>query len=250
MVRYSLPGALEILTAAQDKYPSLSELDFDLTREERGIARAAGWLHDIGKLVTTTLNVQGVHVSYDNQFMQNWLSYYESRGSGRWQALEHERPCRYTEAMRKLKGTPWERIWQNSTFEAKKDVLFCVRYHMGLGHGDSRYGFGRRLSRKWVTPEGKYKSKRRYKLLMVVVCMDRLGRSVPDAVESAHDAVRMFEDGARFVVRYSEPQSEPAPDDPEEFLFLLRNKPEAGVKKAFQGKFGREVTPKELEMIQ
>jgi len=244
MVRRSMSLAVDILRAAQ-VWPdsSLTELDFNLTDEERNIVRAAAWMHDIGKLVTTTLNV-GYHISWNNRFVKGGVAQYAYRG--RWQALEHERPYRFKQAMRKLKGSLWEPIWHNSTFEAKKDVFFIVRYHMGLGHGDSRFGFGRRLSRRWVTPEGKYKNKRRFKLLFVVICMDRLGRSVPKVVTSACDAVAMFEDGARFVVRQSERQSEPAPDDPVEFLRMLKGKPEQVIRKAFRGKFDREVTPEEL----
>jgi hypothetical protein len=233
--------AIEIMQEAQ-KRPgsSLADFDLNLTKEERDIVRAAAWLHDIGKFITTTITLE------DGQVIPFSLSAMALVGS--IHAIGHEKPQNFKLACRALVGTMWETIWKHSRLGAQVDWLFAILHHMGVNHWDVKPGFGKRLSKRWMTAEGKYKPKRRVKLLMILILMDRLGRRIPNVRETAWDAIASFESGAHAAQRrINHPQSKPAPTDPVQFLQRLKGKPPEVIQVAFKGKFGRSPAEEELE---
>ncbi len=239
MVRRSMSRAIEMLQEAQAQPGNaFANLNLDLTDEEKNILRMAAWMHDIGKAGATTLNIGGEHTPWAEK---------PDPSKGRWQAISHETPKFYKPQMRKLKGTPWQSIWEKSGYEDKKDLFFIVNHHMGL-RTQSASGFGKRLSNQWIDENGQYKNERKIKLLLILVLMDRLGRGVPDPEGTAKQAIEDMQAPAeRAQHRRSRLQtSQPAPDDPLKFLQLLADKPIDVKRIAFQGKFGRPVTDDEL----
>ncbi len=239
MVRYAMDKAIEFLKEAQSTPDNaFANLNLNLTDEEKNILRMAGWMHDIGKAGATTLNIGGEHTPLKEK---------PDPSKGRWQAIGHETSKFYKPEMRKLKGTPWQSIWEKSSDSDKKDLFFIVNHHMGL-RTEAASGFGKRLSNQWIDENGQYKNERKIKLLLILVLMDRLGRGVPDPEGTAIQAIGDMQSGAEQAKRrHARPQmNQPAPDDPLEFLRLLADKPIVVKQMAFQGKFGRPMTDDEL----
>ena len=221
------------------KYPCFDNLNFNQNcpLQDIQLLEIAGWLHDIGKVSATTLNIEGHHIPFNKELIlfASW---------GRWQAIDHERPEHYKPMMRKLSGF-WKRLWWNSSFEDRKDLFFMINHHMDL----KSYGFSYRLSKKLIDANGCYKNKRRIKLLIILIMMDRLGRGFPKEkrIQEALDTIQAFQTCADdLVYRLNKPQTQPAPNDPKEFIRHLSGKPKRIIAMAFKGKFDREPTEEEL----
>jgi hypothetical protein len=248
MVRKALPMALQVAREAFRGVSCLSLWKDELTTEEIGVLRASAWMHDIGKSVTTTLYHNGDHIEFsEHPLICQALA---NNDQGKWKSLKHDHPKNFKKALRSLKGSLWEKVWDNASFEAKKDFLFLISTHMTLRHAKAKktLGFGRKLSRKWINEDGRYKNKRRVKLLVLLIVMDSLGRDIPEAKSSVNLIINSLISGAHFVMRRPEPQSKPAPNDPIKFLSMLKEKPDNVIRRAFLGKFGREPTEEELKM--
>jgi len=239
MVRQAMPQALTLLKQAQQEpNSSLSGFDFDLTPEEVKLLRASAWFHDIGKAGTTTLNIGGQHFPH-SKGLEKFASW------GSWQSLGHSYPKAFKPQMRELQGTPWEAMWNKMSTSDKSDLFFIVKHHMGTRHASP--GFGRGSTEKFVGPNGKYKNTRRIKLLIVILVMDALGRGIADPQGSGVETIQDLEQGATkpWAVPQSQ-QSQPAPDDPTEFLKKYKSKSSDLLGRMFQGKFGREPTEDEV----
>ena len=79
--------------------------------------------------------------------------------------------------------------------------------------------------------------------------MDRLGRGFPKEkrIQEALDTIQAFQTCADdLVYRLNKPQTQPAPNDPKEFIRHLSGKPKRIIAMAFKGKFDREPTEEEL----
>lgn len=248
MVRYSMRDAMDVALGDCDDHPCLSLLNFDLTREEEKLLSVAAWMHDIGKIETTTLNIRGHRIPYIG--LLKWIERF-----GRWQAIGHERPKHFKNQMRKLAGTLWERVWRSMRMSDKTDLFFVIKHHMRLANVNEsnaamKLGFGRRYTRKWINAEGQYKNKRRIKLLILLILMDRFGQDLPDPHIRSKKTLTSLQQGAdRFKRRLGEAQSAPAPNDPVAFVESLAGKPEQIVRMAFRGKFGRDASPEEIGVL-
>jgi hypothetical protein len=166
MVRQSLNKALNLLKEAQKNPNSaFSKLNLDLKPDELNILRLAGWLHDIGKEATTAWTTEkGERLPWKELPPEPSLP-----GKG-WQAIGHERPEKFEPVMQKL-GPQWQKMYQNASQEDRDDLWFIIKKHMKFYRG-----FGK-LDKEMIDNEGKYKDVRRYKLLLLLVLMDRLGRA-------------------------------------------------------------------------
>ena len=90
----------------------------DFTEEELAILRAAGWLHDVGKFVTTALRLDnGDEVPLGPATLK-------IADCGQWHAIGHEKPKNFKMAFRCVAGALWGKIWRSSRFGAKTDWLF------------------------------------------------------------------------------------------------------------------------------
>lgn len=236
MVRNALGQAEKILRRARADEFCLTNLDFYLEDEEVTLLCYAAWMHDIGKIGATTLNIDGHHVLY-NQHLDRFASW------GRWQAINHELPQFFKPQMRKLEGTLWEQAWNKAKLRDKVDLFFIIKNHMR---------FSIKTAKSMVDNEGRYKDERRIKLLLVLMIMDCLGRGEEtNPLESALERIQWFAKMAKSAkAKINHPQSNPAPNDPIAFIQALSNKPYDVIRMAFKGKFGREATTQELESIQ
>jgi len=244
MVRKSIDQAVQLLaTAQQQENNAFQKLSFNLDDTERQILQVAAWMHDIGKAGATTFRIGDTQIPWEKAYNTEF-------SQGRWQALQHERPKYYMPQMRKLADTSkmWQSIWRNTDPAAKKDVLFIINHHMDLRH-ESADGLPRSFANQLVDNQGQYVPRRRVKLLLVFLLMDRLGRGeAVGPMANAQEAVAKLQYAAdRVKYRRNKPQKQPSPDDPVEFLKSLGDKPDWVIPQAFKGKFGRLPTDKESE---
>ena len=231
-VRQCLQEAHSMLVNAN--LTCFDKIDFKLTDKDVNLLRIGAWMHDIGKISATTLNIDNRHIPFH-------IDLISCAELGRWQAIDHELPRHYKPMMRKL-GEPWRQIWQASPLKDRKDLFFMINHHMAL-RGE---GFSKRLSKRLIDEDGCYHNTRGIKLLVILIMMDRLGRSIKFRIEEAFETLDAFQICATERTKPEKPASLPAPNDPLEFVQLLKNKPIAVIKQAFQGKFGRQPTEQEL----
>jgi tRNA nucleotidyltransferase (CCA-adding enzyme) len=156
MVRASLMPAIRVLKEkqAEDPYGPLSNLDLNFTKNEINILRFASLLHDIGKgdaLDPDTLSAHG-----------------------------HESPKTFEKAMLRLSPN-WHQMYEKASEEDKSDLWWVIKYHMSLKDKD---GFQNKALKKEILDEnGKYRTDRRIKLLLVLLLMDRMGRGGESGVD-------------------------------------------------------------------
>jgi len=165
MVRRSMDQAIKLLKDAQKNPDSaFSNLDLSLTPEETNLLRGAAWMHDVGKSSATAWTT-------DTGDRLPWKSLPpdpDLPGKG-WQSIGHEDPENFEPAMKDL-GSTWKKMYEKISDGDKKDLWFLIQNHMKFYQG-----FGR-LNNDMIDDEAKYKNDRRYKLLLLLVLMDRLGR--------------------------------------------------------------------------
>jgi hypothetical protein len=125
------------------------------TPRERNLLRAAAWCHDLGKAGVT--RVVGTTIV----------------------APGHETARRFNEVCRQL-GPAWHRVWRSASFEDRKDFVYLVTRHMDVS---DRQGLSGRVARHLVG--GSVALRRRARLLVVFMMMDRLGCASPTRVEDA-----------------------------------------------------------------
>jgi|688.fasta_scaffold45535_3 tRNA nucleotidyltransferase (CCA-adding enzyme) len=149
MVRASLQSAISVLKTKQKENPNgpLSNLDLDFNDQDINILRFASLLHDIGKgdaLDPKTLSAHG-----------------------------HEDPSTFEKAMLRLSPS-WYKMYQKADPKDREDLWWVIKYHMSLHDKD---GFKNKALKKEILDEnGKYKTDRKIKLLLVLLLMDRMGR--------------------------------------------------------------------------
>lgn len=241
MVRSSLDSAIRLLQQKQAEDPEgpFSNLDLNFTSEEYNILRLAGWLHDIGKSVTT-----------DPEKLT---------------AYGHENPENFEKAMQQL-GPIWQRMYEKASPQDKADLWFIIQHHMNLS--DSEGFRSKSLKSDLLDDNGKYKTDRRVKLLLVLLLMDRFGRGgSPDfsANQARQFAVNNTDAGRQGVegmyassqwmrdraARIKSHQSAPMPSNPQEFVSLLRQqgKPLDVIRKAVRGRFPQLSAPEISSLI-
>jgi tRNA nucleotidyltransferase/poly(A) polymerase len=229
MVRSSLDTALQLLKQKQAEDPAgpFSNLDFNLTPQEYNIARLGGWLHDIGKSVTT----DPVNLT----------------------AHGHEDQPNFEKGMEQL-GPQWRQMYDKADPQDKADLWFIIQHHMNLNDTD---GFAsKKLKLAMMDQQGKYLPDRRVKLLLILLVMDRLGRGGTPAVsttqakqfaasnvEPGREGIQgmyassdwMQKNGSRIAPR----TNAPAPDDPRMFVAALKQKGKSldVIRGALKGKF-------------
>ena len=147
MVRSALEPAIELLIKNKINNPEgpLENIDINFSKQDKNILRIAALLHDIGKgdaLNPETLSAYG-----------------------------HENPKTFEKAMKRL-GSIWYQIYEKSSQDDKDDLWWIIKYHMSL---KDQEGFqNKKLIKELLDENGKYKSDRRTKLLLVLLLMDEL----------------------------------------------------------------------------
>jgi hypothetical protein len=237
MVRAKLEEAIQLFQKlVQNPESSLSELDYNFSKEDRNILRLAAWAHDIGKESATTIG--------DKHWRE--VPDYNPKDL---RSIDHEMPKYFNPVARQLLQSPlWKNIFDNSSFEDRKELWFLVRNHMSLHNT----GFSRRLLKNMIDANGKYKNLRRTRLLITFIFMDHLGR---EGIGSIQDTIRALEFGAK--KRRSIRQSNPAPNNELEFVELIRPRligktlPQQIniLKTAMQGKFNRLFSNEEIAIF-
>jgi len=229
MVRSALEPAIKILQEKQKDDPNgpLSNLDLSFTSEDVNVLRLAGLLHDIGKgdtLDPKTLSAHG-----------------------------HEDPENFEKAMQRL-GPAWHNMYGQANSMDKEDLWWVIKYHMSL---KDEQGFqNKSLKKELLDDQGKYKSDRKIKLLLVFLLMDRMGRGgesgIPwqKAKQFAQSNASAAERGLggidttahvykKDLDKISARASKPMSNDPVDFVASMREKgkPNEIIKSALKGRF-------------
>lgn len=213
MVRAALIPAMNLLKRKQSDDPQgpLSNLDLNFNSEDINILRLAALLHDIGKgdaLNPETLSAHG-----------------------------HESPKIFEKAMRRL-GPVWQQMYDNANPIDKEDLWWVIKYHMSL---KDQHGFeNKTLKKELLDEDGNYKNKRKIKLLLTLLLMDRMGRggaggvewniaktyakSNVDAAEKGLHGIYATSDTRRKELQKAVPRSLPVGDDPSDIVKNLKNR--------------------------
>ena len=229
MVRSSMEQAIQLLRQKQQEDPEgpLANLDLNFAPDELNVLRLAAWLHDIGKSVTT-----------DPEKLT---------------AYGHEDPENFEKAMTNL-GPWWQSLYKRSPQDQQEDLWFAIKHHMNL---DDQEGFGRKaLKIDLMGPDGRYRNERRVKVLLALLIMDRMGRGGRadfkrgEAKQFAQQNTDPGREGIQGLYassdwrkkwgdRVAAHTSAPMPDDPEEFIRVMKEKgkPDAIIQQALRGKF-------------
>ncbi len=229
MVRSSLDSAIRLLQQEQAENPNspFSNLNLTFSPEEYNILRLAGLLHDIGKSVTT----DPVKLT----------------------AYGHEDPQNFEKGMKQL-GPIWQKMYANASQQDKNDLWYIIQHHMNL---NDKTGFSSKsLKNDLLDADGKYKSDRRVKLLLVLLLMDRLGKggnpdftlkqakqfamnnidSGKQGIQGMYASSDWMKDRAKKMLAH---QSKPSPNNPIDFVNTMKQSgktPEI-IKQSLKGKF-------------
>lgn len=228
MVRSALDSAIKLLQDQQKDDPQgpFSSLDLQISSDEYNILRIAGWMHDIGKVATTDPDDLTSH--------------------------GHDQPENFEKDMRNL-SPEWQKMYSNASQQDKDDLWYIIRHHMNLS---DKEGFrSKSLKRELIDSQGKYKSERKVKLLLILLLMDRLGRgSSPDlTIKQAKEFAKTNLEAGRLgiggmyktselVRKAAEEESskaKPVYKSPKEFVIGMRQqgKSDEIIKQALIGKF-------------
>lgn len=225
MVRSSLKPALKALQDSQRNDPSgpLSNLDLNFSKEDINILRLGGMLHDIGKgeaLNPETLSAYG-----------------------------HERPEFFEKAMRRL-GPTWQNMYANANPQDKDDLWYIITHHM-TPLADTGF-LNKALKKEIFDDEGKVKPQRRFKLLLVLLLMDRMGRGGKPSpwtqaksfaqtnFDDAQNALTRILTTSNTILKQKELANKPKLSNrPEHFAQELKNsgRNDFSIIKALKGKF-------------
>lgn len=199
----------------------LANLDFNLDSEDMKILNIAAWLHDIGKLTSTTID--GIHfASAPNK-------------DGKIQAIGHETPAHYQPQIDKLSGlAPKELV---DFYKTHVDVInFLIERHMDFAHG----GFPKSVISSYFD-NGRIRGDKKMKLLLVLMWADKMGRgkapNLADNVKKLIDASKR----SRSMQARMDNQSKPFSGTEDDFRAMLRSRgldPES-VEAAVRAKFAK-----------
>jgi len=166
MVRAQLDKAISLIQKEASKPNSfLSNLDTNYTEQDRNILRMAAWLHDIGKASATKIG--GIHWQ-DERRLKNL--YGDKPNLGQARAIGHEQFYHFNPMARELmKSSLWKKMYDNAGFEDKKDLWFIINHHMDVTKS-------KKMLRRNIDPDGKFRNDRRLKLLLAFSLMDKMGR--------------------------------------------------------------------------
>ena len=240
MVRSTLYESIKIIQDEQKKDPAgpLSNLNLNFTSSDINVLRLASLLHDIGKGETLNPETLSAH--------------------------GHEDPENFEKAMKRLSPI-WHKMYHKADTGDKEDLWWIIKYHMSLK--DDQGFQNKSLKKEILDSEGKYKQDRKIKLLLVFLLMDRMGRggkggvSWKKAKEFAQNNKEAAEKGLRGIGitasnhknninRISIRSSKPMPEDPFEFVSLMRKKGKSNelIKSALRGKF-KDLSVQEINKI-
>jgi hypothetical protein len=245
MVRKQLDQAIQMMKdAASDPNSAFSELDMNITPEERNMLRIAAWMHDIGKAGATT--VAGTPLTDYESWKKNKTVPPEDMTNIK--AIGHERSKYFEPEMKKL-GPTWKGMHDKASDVDKEDLWFIIRNHMNINER-----LGKRLANKIVDPKtGKFYPNRKVKLLLTLMLMDRMGRTGTDkgpfGIDAGKEALIRFQNTADHVFSKNQVQKRKQVEfNPESFVKMLASKGlnTSAIQKAFSNKFKRDITPDEL----
>lgn len=137
--------------------------------EDRCLLRIAAWVHDLGKAAATKVV------------------------SGRYVAPGHEKSASFNEVFRRV-GKPWKKLWVSTSYEDRKTLLYVVTRHMGIS--DQR-GLDARIARNVRSREDFLR--RRARLAVTFMAMDRLGCASPTRVADAQLVIEAARPGMNLV---------------------------------------------------
>jgi len=246
MVRHSLDAAIDLIKQKQQQDPEgpLSNLDLNFSPNEYNILRLAGNLHDIGKGSSMSIELK-------------------DGGRTRIKNIGHDQPEHFEKGMSEL-GPAWQQMYSKADPQDKEDLWWLIKHHMSL---DDERGIGNReLKREILDDQGKYKSDRRIKLLLVLLLMDRMGRGgTPTSWQSAKQFAQSNVEPARRGLnaidkttflhkqkldRDEARASKPMPNDPEGFVLGMREKgrDNTSIRLGLKSKF-KDLTDQEINQL-
>lgn len=219
LVRRSINSAISELQALKSNpicSDILSNLDFNLTKDDVEVLNMAAWLHDIGKTTATTIG----GIPFRNA----------AGGDGKIQAISHEKPEHYGPQIEKLLA-----LSPNATknfYDLNRDLInFLIERHMDFSHG----GFPSKIISTYFE-NGIIKNERPIKLLLVLMWADKMGRAKsPDLAKNIEQLQIAAEKSRR-----SSKKSMPFKGSEADFRDMLRSRglSDAEVDAAARAKFG------------
>lgn len=225
MVKHAMQSAINLLKDQQEEDPNgpLKQLNLILTKEDTKLLKLSALLHDIGKsIVTNPINLS-------------------SHG--------HEDPENFELAMSYL-GPVWQKMYQNANENDKTDLWFLIKNHMKIGDKDMIED--KSLKRLLMTTDGNYKNERKYKLLLIIFLMDRMGRgSLPNLnakqsrefsknnIEPAKKRINNMYQSSQWILQNQPHIKQDIINSPEEFVnkLKIKNIPNIIIIKNIKNKF-------------
>jgi tRNA nucleotidyltransferase/poly(A) polymerase len=246
MVRHSLDAAIDLIKQKQQQDPEgpLSNLDLNFSPDEYNVLRLAGNLHDIGKGSSMSEKIT-------------------KDGRLKIQNIGHDQPEHFEKGMSEL-GPAWQQMYSKADAQNKEDLWWLIKHHMSLD--DARGIENKALRREILDDQGKYKSDRRIKLLLVLLLMDRMGRGgtptswqlakqfAQSNVEPAQQGIQGLYSTSDFhkqnLERIASRASKPSSDNPQEFVAVLKQKGRTSgeIRAALSGKF-RDLSPETINSL-
>lgn len=209
LVRRSIPDAEKYLVKLKTKEPwktILQNIDPVTDDRQKQILKLAAWLHDIGKIPTTTITT--------DSGTRHWT---EPGEIGKIRSLRHEDPRFYQPEIDKLFPLAPENI--QDLYKNNKDLLdFLIERHMDVSKG----GFPKHFIADHFE-NGKLIPSEKIKLLLILIYADKMGRN-PQSQESIEKNDQALVAASEKNKINTQKNNKPKFDTPQDMIQSLKQK--------------------------
>jgi len=224
LVRKSIPQAISYLLQLKSKEPwstILQDIDIVPDARQMEILKLSAWLHDIGKIPTTTITT--------DSGTRHWT---EPGDAGKIRSLRHEDPQFYQPEIDKLADITPPEI--RKTYEENRSLFdFLIQRHMDVSKG----GFPKSFVAEYFK-NGKLIPDEKIKLLLILIYSDKMGRN-PQSQESIDKNDQALIAASEKSKINAEKNKQPKFGTPQEMIQSLKTKnlPISQISKAVKDKF-------------
>jgi len=227
LVRRSIPQAIRKLLQLKTEEPwstILQNIDVVPDSKQMQILKLATWLHDIGKIPTTTITT--------DSGSRHWT---EPGETGKIRSLRHEDPEYYQPEIDKLAGITPQEI--KKTYDENKSLFdFLIQRHMDVSKGGFPKSFVAEYFKNGIlVPDEKIK------LLLILIYSDKMGRKPQsqESIEKNDQALIAASEKSKLNAEKNKKQDFQTPEDMIKSL-KMKNLPLNQIINAVKSKFPSE----------